>query len=346
VSANDELAHSDAWNACPADRWQRVWSHREQLLRVARRRSTSMEEAEDAVHEAMVRAAERAHVDGDRLGAWLTTVTVRLCVDRFRQINREAEVHTRSVLTAAPNQVTVEEAVCDRAEAKWLADRSGDLPARQAEALCLQAKGLDLPQIAQRMELSYRAVQSLLARARKTLRATLAGTLAIFVWSWRGRPRVGVGAQTTILVSAAATLAIAGLSLPTHSEAEEAPTPQFRPYESPSSTAPDRVSNRIPRPTASRISADPGGGLVPSTRQPASGPPTDAGSVLSDSGAAAPSGPPDTALPALPALPDTPLPALPTPPDVPTFVQPAEVDGTLTGLPGGHPATDVRLPQP
>lgn len=81
------------------DRWQRMWSHREQLLKVARRRSMSPEDAEDAVHEAMLRAAERPDLDDERLGGWLTTVTMRLCVDRYRQVNREAEVHRSPTLT-------------------------------------------------------------------------------------------------------------------------------------------------------------------------------------------------------------------------------------------------------
>ena len=76
------------------ERWRRMWSHREHLLKVARRRSMSAEDAEDAVHEAMLRAAERPDLDEERLVAWLTTVTMRLCVDRYRQMNREAEVRT------------------------------------------------------------------------------------------------------------------------------------------------------------------------------------------------------------------------------------------------------------
>ncbi len=60
------------------DRWQRMWSHREHLLKVARRRSMTIEDAEDAVHEAMLRSAENPHLDDERLGAWLTTVTMRI----------------------------------------------------------------------------------------------------------------------------------------------------------------------------------------------------------------------------------------------------------------------------
>ncbi|GAB2969022.1 hypothetical protein GCM10023080_035210 [Streptomyces pseudoechinosporeus] len=197
------------------DRWQRMWSHREQLLKVARRRSMSLEDAEDAVHEAMLRAAERPDLDDERLAAWLTTVTMRLCVDRYRQVNREAEVRTSPTLIA-PGPVPVEEAVCDRAEARWLAVRSGELPARQAEALRLKSEDLDVGQVAVRMGLSYRTVESLLARARRTLRNSLAATLGAALYLiGRGRPHGGGKAQAMATASTAATLAVvAGFVLP------------------------------------------------------------------------------------------------------------------------------------
>ncbi|WP_426568235.1 sigma-70 family RNA polymerase sigma factor [Streptomyces canus] len=196
------------------DRWQRMWCHREHLLKVARRRSVSLEDAEDAVHEAMLRAAERPDLDDERLAAWLTTVTMRLCVDRHRQVSREAEVH-RSPTLVEPGPVPVDEVVCDRAEARWLAVRSGELPARQAEALRLKSEDLDVSQVAVRMGLSYRTVESLLARARRTLRNSLAGTLGLVLFlSGRGRPRAGGHAQAVALASTAATLVVAGFALP------------------------------------------------------------------------------------------------------------------------------------
>jgi DNA-directed RNA polymerase specialized sigma24 family protein len=84
VSGHDEPEERGSADGHPADRWQRVLSHRESLLKVARRRSMNVDDAEDAVHEAMVRAAESANLDDARLGAWLTSVTIRLCVDRYR----------------------------------------------------------------------------------------------------------------------------------------------------------------------------------------------------------------------------------------------------------------------
>ncbi|MFF7040897.1 sigma-70 family RNA polymerase sigma factor [Streptomyces massasporeus] len=210
----DMPAETPAEVTAADERWRRMWSHREHLLKVARRRSMSPEDAEDAVHEAMLRAAERPDLDEERLAAWLTTVTMRLCVDRYRQVNREAEVRTSPTLVA-PGPVPVEEAVCDRAEAKWLAVRSGELPARQAEALRLKSQDLDVGQVAVRMGLSYRTVESLLARARRSLRQSLAATLgfALFLIGW-GRPR-GVGrAQAVAVASTAASLAVAGFVLP------------------------------------------------------------------------------------------------------------------------------------
>ncbi|TVZ92351.1 RNA polymerase sigma factor [Streptomyces sp. BK340] len=196
------------------ERWQRMWSHREQLLKVARRRSMSLEDAEDAVHEAMLRAAERPELDDERLGAWLTTVTMRLCVDRHRQVHRESEVSGSPTLHA-PGPVPVDEAVCDRAEAKWVAVRSGELPGRQAEALRLKSEDLDVSQVAVQMGLSYRTVESLLARARRTLRASLAGTLGVVLFLLRrGRPRGAGKAQAAAVTSTAATLAVAGFVLP------------------------------------------------------------------------------------------------------------------------------------
>ncbi len=199
---------------CSDARWQLMWSHREHLLKVARRRSVSLEDAEDAVHEAMLRAMEHPGLDHERLAAWLTTVTIRLCVDRHRQVNREAEVGSRTTF-AVPGPAPVEEVVCDRDEASWLAQRSGELPGRQAEALWLKSEDLDVGQVAHRMGLSYRTVESLLARARRSLRNSLAGTLALALWlCGRGRPRSGGAVQSAAVVSTAATLTVLGLALP------------------------------------------------------------------------------------------------------------------------------------
>ncbi|WDV51284.1 sigma-70 family RNA polymerase sigma factor [Streptomyces coeruleorubidus] len=316
------------------ERWRRMWSHREHLLKVARRRSMSAEDAEDAVHEAMLRAAERPDLDEERLAAWLTTVTMRLCVDRYRQVNREAEVRTSPTLIA-PGPVPVEEAVCDRAEAKWLAVRSGELPARQAEALRLKSEDLDVGQVAVRMGLSYRTVESLLARARRTLRQSLAATFgfALFLIGW-GRPR-GVGrAQSVAVASTAASLAVAGFVLPYALDGGGG-----------GGTAPRPA---VASPDAETLRRDGGGGgRTPRGDEPtaASAEPTAAGSPAGESFL-------PLSVPSLPEIPDvpdvpdvtvSPLPLLPSPevPQVPDVPQPDVPD--LPVEPSAVP-TDTAVP--
>ncbi|MCD9873277.1 sigma-70 family RNA polymerase sigma factor [Streptomyces guryensis] len=320
------------------ERWQRMWSHREQLLRVARRRSMSQEDAEDAVHEAMLRAAERPDLDDERLGAWLTTVTMRLCVDRYRQVNREAEVRTSPTLIA-PGPVPVEEAVCDRAEAKWLAVRSGELPARQAEALRLKSEDLDVSQVAVRMGLSYRTVESLLARARRTLRASLAGTLgfALFLFG-RGRLRAGGKAQAVAAASTAATLAVAGFVLPYALDGGH-PDTTAPPAASP---APGTAAETVRPESAGHTPTAKARGLSTASA-PSTG--THAGSLLPLSVPPLPKAS-LSPVPAVPEVPDVPslpsTPALSALPDVPT---PAT---TLPGLPDAPatPSAPVSLPAP
>ncbi|MFC8225742.1 sigma-70 family RNA polymerase sigma factor [Streptomyces sp. NPDC057287] len=232
----------------PGNRWELVWSHRDELLEMARSRSASAEEAEDAVHEAMVRAVEDPDVQYGRVRSWLRLATVRACADRRRQVARDSELSDS--LSAAPaDPFLVEEAACDRAEARWLAARSAELlPARQAEALRLHSQDLDVGQVARTMGLSYRATESLLARARRSLRNALAGglTLAMAVWlSVRRFPRTGV-TQQAVAASAAVTVAVVGLNL----HADSPVRPESRPRAD--SSAPRAVEAPAPRVTPGR----------------------------------------------------------------------------------------------
>jgi RNA polymerase sigma factor (sigma-70 family) len=314
-----------------AERWQRVWGHREALLRVARRRSASLQDAEDAVHEAMVRAMERPEVDDERLGGWLTTVTMRLCVDRHRQAVRESEVHRRAA-RGLPGYVTVEDRVCDRAEAHWLTRRGREeLPGRQAEALGLRAQGLELGQIAQRMGLSYRAVQSLLAGARKTLRGVLAGTLAVLLWPWRGSRSTGVGggvpAGAAPLVTAAVTLTLAGLTLLAPGVADPAP-----------GSGPGRPVPGVPEPGSpmAQTVLEPGAPEGPAT------PAGDPGAGLPYGGALPGSGDNGTGTPGVPGTQGEPGgPGLPGAPGLPEVAGPA-----LPGTPRLPEVAGPALPEP
>ena len=145
------------------------------LVGVARRLLGDGSEAEDMAQEAFVRLWRTA---GDlEIGAagvrpWLLRVVTNLCLDRLR----------------ARRRVDVEESVPDTPvaadqasglEARDLASRVDDalasLPDRQRTALTLfHYEGLSQVEVGEVMDVSAEAVESLLARARRTLRGSLA----------------------------------------------------------------------------------------------------------------------------------------------------------------------------
>jgi DNA-directed RNA polymerase specialized sigma24 family protein len=145
-------------------RWHAVWSHRDQLLRVARRRVPNAMDAEDCVSEAMLRAAAFAGLDVERAGAFLTAVTVRLCADVHRDTGREVPVAT------APEAVepSEENAVCDRAEAAWLAGLAGAALTERELAALRRRAGWPAPPAT-----TGKAEAMALARARTKLRPLL-----------------------------------------------------------------------------------------------------------------------------------------------------------------------------
>ncbi|MEU8733276.1 RNA polymerase sigma factor SigJ [Streptomyces sp. PB17] len=85
---------------------ERFEEHRGQLGAVAYRMLGSLAEAEDAVQEAWLRL-DRSGGDGiDNLGAWLTTVTGRICLDLLRsRTARREEPMTEGFDTFVPDPV-------------------------------------------------------------------------------------------------------------------------------------------------------------------------------------------------------------------------------------------------
>jgi RNA polymerase sigma-70 factor (ECF subfamily) len=63
---------------------RRFEEHRDRLQQVALRMLGSSAEAEDAVQEAWVRLERAANTEIESLGAWLTTVVARVCLDALR----------------------------------------------------------------------------------------------------------------------------------------------------------------------------------------------------------------------------------------------------------------------
>ena len=205
-----------------------AWSERPRLLAVARRRVASAAEAEDVVSEAMTRALECPDVDPARAAAWLTAVTIRLCIDHVREHARAPKRWLYAVQTY-PRSDEFEDDVIDTLSAAAIAPLLDDMPAQQRRALQLRADGSSVAAIAAAMSLSEKAVESLLGRARSAARAIVAGLGAggafAFGWGRRAESNAAPVAVSTAMAFAMTTIVAAHFDLPRHAAGSPAAGP-------------------------------------------------------------------------------------------------------------------------
>lgn len=145
------------------------------VLSLARRMLGDEAEAEDVAQEAMLRAWRQApkwRPGQARFDTWLHRVAMNLCYDRLRR--------RREIPTAVPPEQIDEGAAPDRG---LLAAETGArvetallaLPERQREAVVLcHYQALTNIEAAAVMTISVEALESLLSRGRRALRAALA----------------------------------------------------------------------------------------------------------------------------------------------------------------------------
>jgi RNA polymerase sigma-70 factor (ECF subfamily) len=149
------------------------------VLAVARRMLRDDAEAEDVAQEAMLRlwrSAEGLEVGPAGLRPWLRRVVSNLCVDRMRSGKRlmvTDEVPEQAEAATQHSQLEAQD-TSERVEAALRA-----LPDRQRLALTLfHYEGLSQIEVGKAMGISDEAVESLLARARRTIKAALRDQLS------------------------------------------------------------------------------------------------------------------------------------------------------------------------
>lgn len=134
-------------------------------------------EAEDVAQEAFVRAwrqAPRWRPGGARFDTWLHTVTLNLCRDRLR---RRRETSDEGLPERADPAPDVEATLIGDERGRRVAAAIAALPERQREAILLvHYQDLSGAEAAAALEVSVEALESLLSRGRRTLRARLAET--------------------------------------------------------------------------------------------------------------------------------------------------------------------------
>lgn len=138
-------------------------------MRLVRRRLPSQQDAEDCVQETITRAAAHASLDRARIGPFLTSVALRLCIDFYRDMDRRRRLLQRAALPADPG--TPEEDVCDEDFGRWLLDQVHHLRGREQEIILARAAGISTAEFARLNNISVKAAEAAFTRGRARLKS-------------------------------------------------------------------------------------------------------------------------------------------------------------------------------
>jgi RNA polymerase sigma-70 factor, ECF subfamily len=147
--------------------------HLPSALALARRILGNAADAEDVAQEALLRVWSNAPrwQPLAKFRTWLTRVVVNLCLDRKRRAPWVALEAAGDIVDPTPS--AVEQAEHD--ERDGLVNAAiGDLPARQRTAIILTySEGMSNAQVAEVLDTSVSAVETLLVRGKQNLRRAL-----------------------------------------------------------------------------------------------------------------------------------------------------------------------------
>ncbi|MGA9433503.1 MAG: RNA polymerase sigma factor [Roseobacter sp.] len=145
----------------------RVLSHAHRMLGDAA-------EAEDVAQDAMMRlwrVAPDWRRGEAKVSTWLYRVTANLCLDRLR---KRRDVLVEADVDPADDALAAEDILQQQDRRDALQAALDTLPDRQRQAVVLRhIEGLANPEIAEIMEISARAVESLTARGKRALTVVL-----------------------------------------------------------------------------------------------------------------------------------------------------------------------------
>lgn len=151
-----------------------ITRHSDRLMALCYRMLSDRGAAEDAVQETFLRLwqhADRWQPKGSvKFSTWLIRVAMNQCLDRLRKSGREISAdHLPERVDAA---VMADDAMIADEQARDVRLAIADLPARQRQAIILSHfEEMSNIEIADVMEASVEAIEGLLGRGRRQLRA-------------------------------------------------------------------------------------------------------------------------------------------------------------------------------
>ncbi len=156
-----------------------TWRLTPRVLGYATRLLNDHAEAEDVAQEAMLRLwkiAPQWRQGEAQVSTWLYRVVTNLCTDRLR---KKRGVALDAVPEPEDKRPSAAETMVQAQQAAALKTALATLPVRQRQAVVLRhLEGATNPEIAQVLEISVEAVESLTARGKRALKTALAGQRA------------------------------------------------------------------------------------------------------------------------------------------------------------------------
>lgn len=163
-------------NARPnfTERWAILLPHREIAVNMVRRVTGDIYEAEDCVHDAMVRLIQRADLDPARVRALLIRAALYIAIDKARH-RRRAENIAHRLAANLDDRITVPEAVVMlQADAAQVLAALRTLPPRPRQVLAMRLLAdLSVSETAATLGVSRNTVDGAYTRGLQALRARL-----------------------------------------------------------------------------------------------------------------------------------------------------------------------------
>ena len=207
MAAVPSIGRATAVTPRPASRGAEVTSdlyerYQRQIYNFCLHQLGNREEAEDATQSTFLnafRGLERG-IEPEFESAWLFKIAQNVCLTRQRSSFRRRRVETPGDLDALQDLLPSPQREAD--ELIRLTDALHDMPEQQRRALLLREwQGLSYKEIAEELDLTQAAVETLLFRARRSLAAGLTEAPKEAKKGLRGRLRAG-GDMGSIAASA------------------------------------------------------------------------------------------------------------------------------------------------